>query len=223
MAVSIRLRRMGRKKRPVYAVVATDSRNPRDGRYIEDLGRYYPLRQPAEVILKEDRVTYWLHEGAQPSDTVRSMFSKQGLMLRAHLESQGASEEEIVEAVEAHREQALSKEEIKLTKKDRLQKDLEAEEERLRKEEEERRKAEEEARKKAEEEAARKKAEEEAKAAEEAEAAKKAEAAQEDEEAGEEAAADEADASDGEADESTDETDAEASDEEAEADEKASE
>ncbi|HEY5564801.1 MAG TPA: 30S ribosomal protein S16, partial [Rhodothermia bacterium] len=69
MAVKIRLKRMGRRKAPVYAIVATDSRSPRDGRYIEDLGRYYPVKQPAEVSFDADRVNYWLDQGAQPSDT----------------------------------------------------------------------------------------------------------------------------------------------------------
>ena len=64
---------MGRKKRPIYAVVAADVRSPRDGRYIEDIGRYEPLNEPAVVTLRDDRALYWLEQGAQPTDTVRSL------------------------------------------------------------------------------------------------------------------------------------------------------
>ena len=85
MSVKIRLRRMGRKKRPVFGVVAADSRFPRDGRYIEDLGRYEPLDEPNSVKLNNERILYWLENGAQPSDTVRSILSKHGLMLALHM------------------------------------------------------------------------------------------------------------------------------------------
>ncbi|HAY37835.1 MAG TPA: 30S ribosomal protein S16, partial [Bacteroidetes bacterium] len=79
--VKLRLRRMGRKKRPIYAIVSADARSPRDGRYIEDLGRYAPLDEPATMSLKNDRILHWLEAGAQPSDTVRSLLSKEGIML----------------------------------------------------------------------------------------------------------------------------------------------
>ena len=102
---------MGRRKVPVFSIVATDQRNARDGRYIEDLGRYYPLEQPAKVSLEEDRVRYWLEQGAQPSDTVRSILSKRGLLLATHLKKKGASEPQIEEAVEEHREQRAGKDE----------------------------------------------------------------------------------------------------------------
>ena len=102
--VKIRLRRMGRKKRPIWAVVAADVRAPRDGRFIEDLGRYYPLEEPARIVLKDDRVMYWLGVGAQPTGTVRSILSRQGLMLRFHMECKGGKPEEIEAAVASHRE-----------------------------------------------------------------------------------------------------------------------
>jgi len=70
---------MGAKKRPFYRVVATDSRNPRDGRFIEVLGYYHPIEKPAKVSLEEDRVFYWLDNGAKPSDTVMSLFKEVGL------------------------------------------------------------------------------------------------------------------------------------------------
>ncbi len=79
MAVKIRLARHGAKKRPFYRVVVADGESPRDGRYIEAVGTYNPLLDPAEVTLKEERVKYWLGQGAQPSDTVRSLLKKEGL------------------------------------------------------------------------------------------------------------------------------------------------
>ena len=79
MAVKIRLRRMGAKKRPSYRFVATDSRMPRDGRFIEILGHYNPIERPAKVELKEEKVYHWLKQGAIPTDTVNSLFKKIGL------------------------------------------------------------------------------------------------------------------------------------------------
>ncbi len=86
MAVKIRLKRMGSKKNPFYRVVVADSRAARDGRFIEEIGTYNPLTQPAEVKIKEDRALDWLLKGAQPSDTVRSLFSKVGIMKKWHEE-----------------------------------------------------------------------------------------------------------------------------------------
>ncbi len=76
MAVRIRLARHGTTNRPFYRIVACDSRSPRDGRYIELLGTYDPLKNPADVALKPERITYWLGVGAKPSDTVKSIFKK---------------------------------------------------------------------------------------------------------------------------------------------------
>lgn len=73
----IRLSRFGKKKRPFYRVVVTDKRRPRDGRFVEVVGTYDPLKQPAEVCLDAERVKYWLGCGAQPSDTVRSLLRAQ--------------------------------------------------------------------------------------------------------------------------------------------------
>ena len=73
---------MGRKKRPFYRVIAADQRAPRDGRFIETLGYYNPLTRPHTIELKEDRVLYWLQNGAQPSDTVNRLLSQEGLLLR---------------------------------------------------------------------------------------------------------------------------------------------
>ena len=79
MAVKIRLARHGAKKRPFYRIVVADSESPRDGRFLESVGTYNPLKDPAEVTLKTDRVKYWMEQGALPSDTVRSLLKKEGL------------------------------------------------------------------------------------------------------------------------------------------------
>lgn len=84
MSVKIRMRRMGSKRKPFYRIVVADSRMPRDGRFIEEVGYYNPLTNPDEVKLEEDKIFEWLEKGAQPSDTVRSLLSKAGLMTRYH-------------------------------------------------------------------------------------------------------------------------------------------
>ena len=80
MAVKLRLKRMGRKKAPFYRIVAADSRMPRDGRFIEHLGTYDPSKSPAAVTLKKEEILRWLSNGAQPSDTVRNLLSKEGII-----------------------------------------------------------------------------------------------------------------------------------------------
>jgi small subunit ribosomal protein S16 len=104
VSVKLRLRRIGRKKIPVYSIVAADERKARDGRYIEDLGRYYPLREPAEVRLDEERALYWLDNGAQPSDTVRSILYRRGLLLQNHLKQKGEPADKVEEQVEEFRQ-----------------------------------------------------------------------------------------------------------------------
>ena len=76
MSVKIRLRRMGRKKQPHYRVVVADSRSPRDGRFVETLGYYKPLSEPARLVLDLQRVDHWLGQGAEPSGTVKSLISR---------------------------------------------------------------------------------------------------------------------------------------------------
>ena len=78
--VRLRLRRMGAKKAPFFRVVAADASSPRDGRFIEVLGHYNPTKDPQIIELKEDRIRYWLGVGAQPSDTVLSLFRQKGLL-----------------------------------------------------------------------------------------------------------------------------------------------
>lgn len=84
MAVKIRLKRMGAKRSPFYRVVVADARSPRDGRFIEEIGYYNPLTDPAQVKINEERALKWLLDGAQPSDTVRSLFRREGILNKLH-------------------------------------------------------------------------------------------------------------------------------------------
>ena len=78
--VKIRLRRMGAKKRPFYRIVVADSRFPRDGRFIEEIGTYDPLAEPAAVTVNADRAKDWMKNGAQPTDTVKRLFKNAGVI-----------------------------------------------------------------------------------------------------------------------------------------------
>ena len=80
MAVKIRLRRMGAKKAPFYRVVVADSRYPRDGRFIEEVGYYNPLTDPAEVKVDAEAIKKWIGNGAQPTDTVKALLKKEGII-----------------------------------------------------------------------------------------------------------------------------------------------
>lgn len=82
MGVRIRLARHGAKKKPFYRIVAADGENPRDGKFLEKLGTYDPLKNPVEVTLNPDRVKYWIDKGAIPSDTVKSLFKKEGIFAK---------------------------------------------------------------------------------------------------------------------------------------------
>ena len=89
MAVKLRLKRMGSKKSPFYRIVAADSRSPRDGRIIDTVGTYNPTKNPALVTVNEEVALKWLNNGAQPSDTVRNILSKEGIMKKFHESKQG--------------------------------------------------------------------------------------------------------------------------------------
>ncbi len=84
MAVKLRLKRMGKKGHPFYRVVAADSRSPRDGRIIEAIGTYDPNANPAAVSINEELAIKWIKNGAQPSDTVRNLLSKEGILKKLH-------------------------------------------------------------------------------------------------------------------------------------------
>ena len=83
MAVKIRLARHGAKKRPFYRIVAADSESPRDGRFLEKLGTYNPLKDPVQVELNAERVKYWIDQGATPTDTVKSILKREGALATA--------------------------------------------------------------------------------------------------------------------------------------------
>ena len=80
MAVKMRLRRLGAKKAPFYRVIVADSRSPRDGRFIEEIGYYNPMTNPAEIKIDADKAKKWIANGAQPTDTVKSLLKKSGII-----------------------------------------------------------------------------------------------------------------------------------------------
>ena len=80
MAVKIRLRRMGAKKAPFYRVIVADSRDPRDGKFVEEIGYYNPLTEPADIKIDADKAEAWLKKGAQPTDTVKALLKKSGIV-----------------------------------------------------------------------------------------------------------------------------------------------
>lgn len=117
MPVKIRLRRVGKKKQPIYKVVAADSRSPRDGKFLEDVGLYNPLTKPHTVDLKEERVMYWLDKGAQPTDTVKSLLRQKGITLKRELKRRGLSEEQISTELDNWRKMQEAKITAKTSKK----------------------------------------------------------------------------------------------------------
>ena len=80
MAVKIRLRRMGAKKAPFYRVIVADSRDPRDGKFVEEIGYYNPLTEPADIKIEAEKAEKWLKSGAQPTDTVKALLKKSGIV-----------------------------------------------------------------------------------------------------------------------------------------------
>ena len=100
MAVRLRLRRIGKKKMPMYQIVAADSRAARNGKFLEVIGRYEPRQDPMIITTNEPRVFHWLKNGALPTDTVRSLFQRNGLWVKWTLTRQGADEAKIASEVE---------------------------------------------------------------------------------------------------------------------------
>ena len=117
MAVKLRLRRMGKKKQPIYKVVAADTRSPRDGKFLEALGLYNPLTDPHTIEIKEDRVLYWLDNGAQPTNTVKSLLRQQGITLKRELGRKGLDAEKVEAEMENWKKLKEASSKKKSTKK----------------------------------------------------------------------------------------------------------
>jgi small subunit ribosomal protein S16 len=126
--VKLRLQRYGRKKRPYYHLVAADARARRDGRIIEDLGRYNPVAQPAVAFMNTPRVIFWLQNGAQPTDTVRNILKKEGIFFRMHLIGWGKTEEEIEQTIESWKADRSSTKVVEKTRAELRKAALKAEE-----------------------------------------------------------------------------------------------
>ena len=126
--IKIRLQRKGRIRRPIYHIVVADSRSPRDGRIIEQLGRYDGVTEKKETVLNEDRIMYWLGTGAQPTDSVRKILRHEGLLYKRHLMMWGKSEEEIEAALTEWKAYRDSKTGSDVTRKEQVQASLAAEE-----------------------------------------------------------------------------------------------
>jgi small subunit ribosomal protein S16 len=109
LAVRLRLRRMGRKKRPFYRIVAADQRAPRDGRFIEVVGQYDPLQKPQIVEIKEERIYYWLANGAQVTNTVRSLLRSKGIWMRLDLKARGLTDEQIATEMQSWQENRIAR------------------------------------------------------------------------------------------------------------------
>jgi len=117
LAVKIRLMRMGRKKRPFYRIVVTDTKAPRDGRYVECIGTYDSLPDPPKMVLNEERVHFWLDRGAIPSDTVRSLFRRKGLLFLRALKRKGLDPEKIEEELKKWEVRQMEKSKRELEKR----------------------------------------------------------------------------------------------------------
>ncbi|MFC2103222.1 30S ribosomal protein S16 [Bacteroidota bacterium] len=117
MAVKLRLRKMGKKKQPIYKIVAADARSPRDGRFLEAIGLYNPLTDPHTVDIKEDRVLYWLSNGAQPTQTVKSLLRQKGITLKNELIKRGVEEDKIESELSEWKKDKEARAEAKAKKK----------------------------------------------------------------------------------------------------------
>jgi len=102
LATKIRLKRMGRKKRPFYRIVIADSRSPRDGRFIKSIGYYNPTQEPIELKIDEEKAIKWLKNGAIPTETVKSLFRMKGITLKFDLIKKGFPENKIREEFQKH-------------------------------------------------------------------------------------------------------------------------
>lgn len=136
MAVKIRLQRHGKKKAPWFTIVVANSRSPRDGRYIEQLGTYDPTTIPATININNDKALDWMNKGAQPTDTVRRILSYKGVLYKKHLErgvkksviTQEKADQLYKEYVEKHEDQVRRKREEQMNKEKRVKESLKANE-----------------------------------------------------------------------------------------------
>lgn len=131
--IKIRLQRKGRIRRPIYHIVVADSRSPRDGRIIEQVGRFDGVTEKKETVLNEDRIMYWLETGAQPTEAVRKILRTEGILYKRHLVMWGKSEEEIEAALTEWKAYRDSKATSEVTRKEQVKASLAAEEKELKK------------------------------------------------------------------------------------------
>lgn len=124
----IRLQRKGRKKRPIWHIVVAEKHEARDGRIVEQVGRYDNVTEKKEVVINEERILYWLDSGAQPTDTVRKILRHEGILYKRHLINWGKSEEEIEAALAEWKEYRDSKKEDSTSRKADYKEILAAEE-----------------------------------------------------------------------------------------------
>jgi len=121
---------MGKKKQPIYKMVAADSRSPRDGKFLEAVGFYNPLTNPHTLDLKEDRIMYWLNVGAQPTNTVKSLLRQKGITLKKELLSKGLDEEKVKSELENWQKMkeagSMKKADRKLSKKAKAKQEAQA-------------------------------------------------------------------------------------------------
>ncbi len=117
MAVKLRLQRGGKKKQPIYRIVAADSRYKRDGRFLEKVGNYNPNTDPMTIDLKENRVMHWLGVGATPTDTVKNLLSRKGILLKWTLKKKGKDEATIAAEFEKWSAMQILKREKEIARK----------------------------------------------------------------------------------------------------------
>jgi len=131
--IKIRLQRKGRIRRPIYHIVVADSRSPRDGRIIEQVGRYDGVTEKKETTINEERISYWLDNGAKPTDVVKKILRHEGFLYKRHLQMWGKSEEEITAALEEWKVAREAKAKTEVTRKEQVRATLIAEEKEVKK------------------------------------------------------------------------------------------
>ena len=131
--IKIRLQRKGRIRRPIYHIVVADSRSPRDGRIIEQVGRYDGVTEKKETTINEERISYWLDNGAKPTDAVEKILRHEGFLYKRHLQMWGKSEEEIAAALEEWKAAREAKAQTEVTRKEQVRATLIAEEKEVKK------------------------------------------------------------------------------------------